>query len=89
MSNSKTLCFNLVVDGYCPNGWVSYKDNCFLIKKNTTTWDEADSICRRQGADLASISDRLEQYLVFSQLSEGRTCKFESANGEDCTFQIL
>lgn len=69
-TKSNEIQKSIVVDGYCPNGWVSYKDNCFLIKKNTTTWDEADSICRRQGADLASISDRLEQYLVFSQLSE-------------------
>lgn len=58
------------VDGHCPNGWIPLRNNCFLIQKNTTTWDEASDMCRRQGADLASISDRLEQYLVFSQLPE-------------------
>ncbi|XP_022330695.2 macrophage mannose receptor 1-like isoform X2 [Crassostrea virginica] len=57
-----------VVDGYCPTGWIPHLNNCFLIQNQTATWDQASSLCRRQGAHLASISNYLEQYLILSQL---------------------
>lgn len=80
ISNFENKIFLLVVDGYCPTGWIPHLSNCFLIQNQTATWDQASSLCRRQGAQLASISNYLEQYLILSQLPASKNISNFSTN---------
>ncbi|CAC5400511.1 MRC [Mytilus coruscus] len=52
----------------CQDGWVSYRSICYMIAKNKTTWNAARSICRKNGADLASIAEEEEQNFITSQI---------------------
>ncbi|XP_052061960.1 macrophage mannose receptor 1-like [Mytilus californianus] len=52
----------------CPDGWVSYRSICYLFARNKTTWSAARSICRKNGADLASIAEEEEQDFITSQI---------------------
>ncbi|XP_056022926.1 macrophage mannose receptor 1-like isoform X2 [Ostrea edulis] len=63
------------VNGTCADGWIPYREGCFLIQQRRTTWDEASALCRQQNAHLASIADQDELYLVFSQLPPGVSAK--------------
>lgn len=51
-----------VVDGYCPEDWISHGSNCYHFVKGSDlrTWNEADSYCVEQAgtgynAHLASV----------------------------------
>ncbi|XP_056022925.1 macrophage mannose receptor 1-like isoform X2 [Ostrea edulis] len=63
------------VSGTCADGWIPYREGCFLIQQRRTTWDEASALCRQQNANLASIADQDELFLVFSQLPPGISVK--------------
>ncbi|XP_048736074.2 macrophage mannose receptor 1-like isoform X1 [Ostrea edulis] len=52
----------------CPDGWKSYKDNCFLVERQKMTWNEASQFCRNNNGFLASVVDQAEQNFLFSQL---------------------
>ena len=43
----------------CPNGWVSFRGSCYLIRFESTKlgWDDASNWCLKNQAALASISD--------------------------------
>ena len=57
----------------CPGkGWLDYGSNsCYLFVQDKVAWDVASTTCRLQGADLASISNQMEQDFIFSQLPQG------------------
>ena len=43
--------------GKCKPGFIEYGKDCFMLNSDTKTWAEADSYCKGQGGNLASIHD--------------------------------
>ncbi|XP_048867159.1 macrophage mannose receptor 1-like isoform X4 [Brienomyrus brachyistius] len=52
----------------CPKHWLTYRDQCFDLRRLKKVWKEALAECRRDGGDLASIHDIAEQDFIISQL---------------------
>uniref|UniRef100_A0A3B3RNN8 C-type lectin domain-containing protein n=1 Tax=Paramormyrops kingsleyae TaxID=1676925 RepID=A0A3B3RNN8_9TELE len=52
----------------CPKPWLTYRDQCFDLRRLKKVWKEALAECRRDGGDLASIHDIAEQDFIISQL---------------------
>ncbi|CAG2187406.1 CD206 [Mytilus edulis] len=67
----------------CPDGWVSYRSNCYLIARKKTTWNVARSICRKNGSDLASIAEEGEQDFITSQIPKTH-CYNMHSNDTQC-----
>ncbi|KAM4528248.1 uncharacterized protein PAE49_000185 [Odontesthes bonariensis] len=61
-------------EGNCPEGWMRFKDKCFMFKgkKNEAkaNWSDARSWCVAQGAELAVIDNQYENDFVASYLKD-------------------
>ncbi|XP_033951501.2 uncharacterized protein [Pseudochaenichthys georgianus] len=61
-------------EGNCPEGWMRFKDKCFMFKGKTgdikANWSFARSWCKEQGGDLAVIDDQYENDFVSSYLRD-------------------
>ncbi|XP_047200502.1 macrophage mannose receptor 1 [Hippoglossus stenolepis] len=61
-------------EGHCPEGWMRFKDKCFMFKgkKNDlkANWSSARSWCKEQGGELAVIDDQYENDFVSSYLRD-------------------
>ncbi|XP_062340567.1 macrophage mannose receptor 1 [Osmerus eperlanus] len=62
--------------GNCPQGWMLFRNKCFLFKGHKdeirANWSFARSWCKDQGGDLAVIDDRYENDFVSSYLRDLR-----------------
>uniref|UniRef100_A0A674BY60 Macrophage mannose receptor 1-like n=1 Tax=Salmo trutta TaxID=8032 RepID=A0A674BY60_SALTR len=47
--------------GFCSSPWIPYAARCFLLQRTKKTWTEAQTECRKDGGDLASIHN-IEQH---------------------------
>ncbi|KAM9323120.1 macrophage mannose receptor 1-like [Pholidichthys leucotaenia] len=54
--------------GFCSSPWIPYNGHCFYLNRTQKSWSEAQSACRKEGGDLASIHNVEEQSFVVSQL---------------------
>ncbi|XP_052254421.1 macrophage mannose receptor 1-like [Dreissena polymorpha] len=52
----------------CNVGWLPYKNNCYRIIRNPSTWQDAQITCGRNGGTLASILDQNEQNFIQGNL---------------------
>uniref|UniRef100_R7VRQ5 Macrophage mannose receptor 1-like protein 1 n=1 Tax=Columba livia TaxID=8932 RepID=R7VRQ5_COLLI len=52
----------------CPRGWVAYAGHCYRIYRTPKIWKEAQSSCRKEDGDLASIHNIEEYSFTVSQL---------------------
>ncbi|KAK9396213.1 macrophage mannose receptor 1 [Crotalus adamanteus] len=52
----------------CPEGWIFYVGQCYKIRRQTTSWQDASNLCRKEGGDLASIHNVEEYSFIFSLL---------------------
>ncbi|XP_072859192.2 macrophage mannose receptor 1 [Pogona vitticeps] len=52
----------------CPEGWISYAGRCYKIHRETALWNDALTLCRKEGGDLASIHSVEEYSFIISQL---------------------
>lgn len=61
-------------EGHCPEGWMRFKDKCFLFKGKKddikANWSYARSYCKDQGGELAVIDDQYENDFVSSYLRD-------------------
>ncbi|XP_047425524.1 macrophage mannose receptor 1 [Mugil cephalus] len=61
-------------EGNCPEGWMRFKDKCFMFKGKKddikANWSYARSWCRDQGGDLAVIDNQYENDFVTSYLKD-------------------
>ena len=48
----------------CDTGWSYLGGKCFKIFDDYLTWNESETACNRNGADLASITSSREQQFV-------------------------
>ncbi|XP_053408178.1 uncharacterized protein LOC123560994 isoform X2 [Mercenaria mercenaria] len=65
-------------------GWLGYRDACFLVVEEKKDWNEANSYCHKEGAELASIADEQEQRFLFSQLPQDSYCFNSLQNDTKC-----
>ncbi|KAM9322716.1 macrophage mannose receptor 1-like isoform 2-T2 [Pholidichthys leucotaenia] len=54
--------------GFCSSPWIPFNGHCFYLNRTQKSWSEAQSACRKEGGDLASIHNVEEQSFVVSQL---------------------
>uniref|UniRef100_A0A674B887 Macrophage mannose receptor 1-like n=1 Tax=Salmo trutta TaxID=8032 RepID=A0A674B887_SALTR len=54
--------------GFCSSPWIPYAARCFLLQRTKKTWTEAQTECRKDGGDLASIHNIEQHSFVMSQL---------------------
>ncbi|XP_074624213.1 macrophage mannose receptor 1-like isoform X2 [Acropora palmata] len=50
--------------GSCPSGWIKFDQHCYLFRdtyNDRRTWTSARYMCRKQGANLLSITSKQEQ----------------------------
>ncbi|XP_062425038.1 macrophage mannose receptor 1-like [Rhea pennata] len=52
----------------CPREWVAYAGHCYIIYRTPKIWKEAQSSCRKEGGELASIHNIEEYSFTVSQL---------------------
>lgn len=52
----------------CPGQWVAYAGHCYRIYRTPKIWKEAQSSCRREDGELASIHNIEEYSFTVSQL---------------------
>lgn len=60
-------------DTGCPEGFTQYESKCFKINDAFLNFQEAEDYCVSRGGNLASISDRFEQYWMYQNLPEQAT----------------
>lgn len=56
----------------CPNGWHTFRDNCYLIQFDMGNWQEARDQCRSMGADLASIDNSAENEYLAALIAQSK-----------------
>ncbi|KAK3582967.1 hypothetical protein CHS0354_027082 [Potamilus streckersoni] len=70
---SRTTTSLTTIQVPCLSGWTPRDKFCYKMSSNRQSWFEALSSCRRQGADLVSITDAEEATLIKSLVrSSGR-----------------
>ncbi|KFP60799.1 Macrophage mannose receptor 1, partial [Cariama cristata] len=52
----------------CPREWVAYAGHCYRIYRTLKIWKEAQSSCRKEDGELASIHNIEEHSFIVSQL---------------------
>ncbi|KFO04791.1 Macrophage mannose receptor 1, partial [Balearica regulorum gibbericeps] len=52
----------------CPEGWLPYRDHCFMVHRDPKVWREAQISCNESNGDLASIHNPEEHAFILSQL---------------------
>uniref|UniRef100_A0A8C6YLE7 Macrophage mannose receptor 1-like n=1 Tax=Nothoprocta perdicaria TaxID=30464 RepID=A0A8C6YLE7_NOTPE len=52
----------------CPREWVAYAGHCYIIYRTPKIWKAAQSSCRKEGGELASIHNIEEYSFTVSQL---------------------
>ncbi|XP_054027132.1 macrophage mannose receptor 1 [Dryobates pubescens] len=52
----------------CPRGWVAYAGHCYRLYRTPKIWKEAQTSCRKEDGELASIHNVEEQSFTVSQL---------------------
>jgi Lectin C-type domain len=50
----------------CPSGWAEFEGHCYLPEERSTTWTNAENVCRKYGAHLTSIHSKAEDDFVKS-----------------------
>ncbi|XP_015760775.1 PREDICTED: macrophage mannose receptor 1-like [Acropora digitifera] len=53
--------------GSCPSGWIKFDQHCYLFRdtfSDRRTWTSARYMCRKQGANLLSITSKQEQDFI-------------------------
>nr|XP_057907855.1 galactose-specific lectin nattectin-like [Doryrhamphus excisus] len=61
-SRNRALC--------CPKGWDQFNDRCYIYQDEARTFADAERICNILGGNLASISDELENAVVYHLVEE-------------------
>ncbi|CAB1318010.1 unnamed protein product, partial [Coregonus sp. 'balchen'] len=54
--------------GSCSGPWIPYAARCYRLQRTKKTWTEAQTECRKDGGDLASIHNIEQHSFVMSQL---------------------
>lgn len=54
------------VDLRCPDGWTHFRNKCYHLTNNRTTFDEGEKFCQQWGGHLASIHDEAENDFAVS-----------------------
>ncbi|XP_061758191.1 lithostathine-1-alpha-like [Nerophis ophidion] len=54
----------------CPEGWTQKDDNCYMYKAEPRTFIDAERVCNLVGGNLASISNILENAVVFQLVAK-------------------
>uniref|UniRef100_UPI003AB09028 macrophage mannose receptor 1-like n=1 Tax=Centroberyx gerrardi TaxID=166262 RepID=UPI003AB09028 len=62
-----------VETGFCSSPWIAYSGHCFHLQRAQKTWTDAQTECRKEGGDLASIHNVEDQSFVISQLGYATT----------------
>ncbi|XP_077159816.1 macrophage mannose receptor 1-like [Paroedura picta] len=57
----------------CSDDWVPYLGHCYHLHRDLKTWNDAQSACRNQGGELASIHNIEEHSFAISQLGYSPT----------------
>ncbi|KAM9827488.1 macrophage mannose receptor 1 [Neosynchiropus ocellatus] len=52
---------------FCPNLWVPFAGHCYFLERTKHMWKDAMNLCRKEGGDLASISNIEEQSFIISR----------------------
>ncbi|KAK6969997.1 C-type mannose receptor 2, partial [Biomphalaria glabrata] len=52
----------------CGQGWIQYKNYCYLLVQSNLTWSEAKSKCLQRSSELTSINSQEENQFIFSRL---------------------
>ncbi|XP_078670920.1 neurocan core protein-like isoform X3 [Branchiostoma floridae x Branchiostoma belcheri] len=61
---------NCQQEGQCSGGWTGYNIYCYRFEKNQAKFHKAHTDCRRQGANLASITSPEENRLIVQLISK-------------------
>ncbi|XP_074430638.1 macrophage mannose receptor 1-like [Larus michahellis] len=67
-SDSSTIASGDLKHFKCPREWVAYAGHCYRIYRTPKIWKEAQSSCRKEDGDLASIHTIEEYSFTVSQL---------------------
>ncbi|XP_056149770.1 macrophage mannose receptor 1b [Lampris incognitus] len=62
-----------VEQGFCPSPWIPYNGYCFNLQRAKKTWSEAQTECRKELGDLASIYNTEDKSFILSQLGYSAT----------------
>ncbi|XP_039519386.1 early activation antigen CD69 [Pimephales promelas] len=79
--------------GRCSDGWVSYKNTCYLLVNVYGTWETSQSFCRNNGAHLMVVNSEEELEFIsrtvqkqpdyWIGLKRDKSGKWSWANGDD------
>ncbi|NWX97025.1 MRC1 protein, partial [Nothoprocta ornata] len=67
-SDSSTIASSDLKPIKCPREWVAYAGHCYIIYRTPKIWKAAQSSCRKEGGELASIHNIEEYSFTVSQL---------------------
>ena len=59
MSNIKRSSFAQTCSK-CPESWDPFEGQCFYLNRHTGSWNDAESYCQSQGANLVKIANDSE-----------------------------
>uniref|UniRef100_A0A8B9GDX9 MRC1 protein n=1 Tax=Amazona collaria TaxID=241587 RepID=A0A8B9GDX9_9PSIT len=66
--DSSTIASGDLKPSKCPRDWVAYAGHCYRIYRTPKIWKEAQSSCRKEDGELASIHNIEEYSFTVSQL---------------------
>ncbi|XP_036973174.1 macrophage mannose receptor 1 [Acanthopagrus latus] len=56
----------------CPDGYISWYQNCYKLVEEPATWDAAQTVCEQQGGNLASIDMSYDQAFIAGVVLQGK-----------------
>ena len=84
--NSKSMNNVNVSESPCKEGWVHYNDACYVSKKETLSWEEAEALCLSYGANLASVHSEAENAFILGMFSSLRPLWIGFSQNPDSEF---
>ncbi|XP_056147018.1 macrophage mannose receptor 1 [Lampris incognitus] len=69
----------------CPDGYMSWYQNCYKLMEEPITWDAAQRACEQQGGNLASIDLSYDQAFIAGVVLQGKADAWIGLRREDDT----
>ncbi|GFO21670.1 C-type lectin [Plakobranchus ocellatus] len=65
------MYFNRSTDGVCPSGWSKGVSSCFKMYELRRHWNEARTVCQKDGGDLLTIRDECMTHHLEAKILDG------------------
>ncbi|XP_071797193.1 low affinity immunoglobulin epsilon Fc receptor-like [Asterias amurensis] len=62
---------SIIVLSSCPNGWVKWRQSCYILLPEKMNWVQAEAACKRPGSNLIVPDSREENQFIYEWAVKG------------------